>query len=829
MKQINRYLHLVLACLITVAVYATEQDRTFRVINASSDLADNSAQLVACNELGRIIISTIGNINFYDGESFRHIDTRQDLQYPLPAYNGKYRFYFDDAYHIWLKNTGSVTCVNLLTELFVNNVDSLLYTMGNIEPAQDLFVDSTGCVWLLNSRGLQNMNLQRNYGVPTEHNLQDLEVIDGQLVLFYEDGSEVGIDLVTGKRTHITRAYDSASAAKYAKSSYIVRYGDGVFQIRNGEKESILLYFDVQHLTWTTIVEESYLMNSLCVQDNKLYIPSEIGYAVYDLRTKEMEYVNTLTLSSGKQLTATCCNDIVFDRQGGMWIGTENRGMLYSSLPESPFKIYAWGTPMANQYAAVVDSIQQVEVPQLDGLQTNCCYIDSRGWQWVGTTAGLYLYKTPESEPIIFSTRNGFYNNVVHSVTEGIQHNIWVATSGGISCVLFDGEEFDFINTFSVEDNVPYESFINGKAYCVDSLIMMQSLDHVIVFNPQHLDYANKRRPFKLYPRLIRLMVDGNDIGPNQILDDIRIIDKAVNRCHTINLASNHTNISLLFTALNYYRPRQTYYRVHFEGNGRDEWKEFSYSDEQNKIDNKGLLHYPLYGLEPGDYKLTVQASMFPGMYDDEEFTWHIHVNEPWWRSMSLYLFFGVVIAILTIYNLIHFTRNTRMKMHRNNEEGDVISKISSFVERYEEVASELLMPTQEEFQSGMKKSNIQLSQEFINVMNKLIPYVHEHKQSGFSMHELSKVANLDLQHLYEVITPHIHKSPRDMFLSNCLQKASDLLSTTEKSVGEIATECDFYTPNYMIGAFFHQYKQTPEEYRNKKKQQGKHNQSTHI
>ena len=178
MKQINRYLHLVLACLITVAVHATEQDRTFRVINASSDLADNSAQLVACNELGRIIISTIGNINFYDGESFRHIDTRQDLQYPLPAYNGKYRFYFDDAYHIWLKNTGSVTCVNLLTELFVNNVDSLLYTMGNIEPAQDLFVDSTGCVWLLNSRGLQNMNLQRNYGVPTEHNLQDLEVID---------------------------------------------------------------------------------------------------------------------------------------------------------------------------------------------------------------------------------------------------------------------------------------------------------------------------------------------------------------------------------------------------------------------------------------------------------------------------------------------------------------------------------------------------------------------------------------------------------------------------------------------------------------------------
>ena len=801
--------------MMTVVAYAAEQDRTFRVINASRDLADNSAQVIACNELGRIIIGTIGNVNFYEGETFRHIDTHRGLEYPLPAYRGNYRFYFDNNYHIWLKNTKSVTCVDLMTELFVDNVDSLLHTMGTTEPVSDLFVDSAGCVWTLTSRGIQDMCHQKIYGNPgREHNLQDLDVVDGQLLLFFDNGSEVGIDIETGDVQHRTQAYSEAIAAKYDHTSYIMRHGDGFFQVRSGEKESILLYFDARRLTWTTIAETPYLMNKLNINQNKLYITSEKGYAVYDINLKTMEHANLLTLSSGKQILPIC-NDITFDRQGGMWIGTEDRGVLYSSREETPFKIYPWGSPQATEYAAMMDAVQEVEVPELEGLQTNCCYVDSRGWKWIGTNSGLYLYKTPDSEPIIFSKRNGFYNDVVHSVTEGILHNIWVSTSGGISCILFDGDKFDFVNTFTEEDNVPYESFVDGKAFCVDSLIMMQSLDHVIVFNPQHLGYANHRRPFKLMPRLIRLTVNGVDVAPNQVLDGIKVIDKAVTRCKDINLASSHTSVSMVFTPLNYARPRQTYYRVRLVGNDKNETREFSYFDEQSRMSGKGLLYYTLYGLDPGDYELTLQASMFPDMYDDDHtFVWHIHVSQPWWRSIRLYLLIGIVVMVLGVYNLIYFTRNTRMKQYRNHEESDVLSKITSFVDRTDEFESELLMPTQEEFQSGRDTVNVNLSKEFMDVMAKLIPFVRAHRRSSFSMHELSRVADVDLQHLYELITPHIHKSPRDMVLYNRLQKVADLLKNTDKPIGEIADECGFYTPNYMMGTFFHQYKQTPEEYR---------------
>ena len=60
-------------------------------------------------------------------------------------------------------------------------------------------------------------------------------------------------------------------------------------------------------------------------------------------------------------------------------------------------------------------------------------YIDSRNWTWVGCATGLYLYKTPHDEPIIYSKDCGLLNNVIHAIIEDDAHNIWASTSYGIS------------------------------------------------------------------------------------------------------------------------------------------------------------------------------------------------------------------------------------------------------------------------------------------------------------------------------------------------------------------------------------------------------------
>jgi ligand-binding sensor domain-containing protein len=303
------------------------EERTYKVINAVSGLADNSAQQVVCTHSGRMVISTLGNLNFYDGITFSHIGTRQDYQYQLPSYNGNYHLYFDNQHHIWLKDTHIVTLVDVFQEQFVENVDSVIKSMGCNEHVKDLFVDTKGSVWLLTSKGLYNVESKMTFDVLPGLNLQDVEVFDNLLLTFYENGEEVAQNMKSGKTEHRTQAYDSEFANRFNRSSVVLPYGDGFFQVRNGQNGGIMMWFDVRSKMWTTISEFTYHLNNMALFEDQIYIASEYGYWVYDIKTKDLQWVRELTMADGSKVE-TDCNVIAFDQQGGIWIGTESRGVL---------------------------------------------------------------------------------------------------------------------------------------------------------------------------------------------------------------------------------------------------------------------------------------------------------------------------------------------------------------------------------------------------------------------------------------------------------------------------------------------------------------------
>lgn len=816
MKEVFRHiLFIMLFAVAALSANATEE-RTFTVINAASGLADNSAQAVVCTRTGRMIISTLGNLNFYNGTTFKHIVTRHEYQYPLPLYRGGYHLCFDRYHHLWLKSINSITCTDLTNELFAQNVDSVLRVMGCPMPVQDLFVDSIGRLWTMADQGLYGLEQKKFYNVLKDRNLQGMDVFGDLLLTFYDNGEEVGQDLTTGNTVHRTKAYDWETAQHYTNTSSILRYKDGYFQLRNGDSEAVLLYFDVRQLQWTTLIETPFHMNNIALEGNKLYIASEHGYCIYDIATQEQQWVKKLKLVSGEEIE-TDCNTLVFDRQGGYWVGTESRGLLYAKPKDTPFKVIDTNTAEAKTYIEMMLDKEQ-NITEFQGIAANCMYSDSRDWSWIGTTTGLFMYKDPHKEPIVFTRKTGFYNDVIHSVVEDANHNVWVATSDGISFIRFDGEEVAFVNSFNRIDNVPSESFLNCKAMMLpDSQIVMQGIDHVVVFRPEDLEEVNTPHNYKLFPKLTKIMVNGHNVEPNMELDGNVIINKAVARAQIINLNSDQNTITFSFSALNYYRPLQTYYRVRIKGRGDEGWNTYSYYNS-DFVDKYGMLHLPLFGLEPGDYTVDVQASMFPGIWDGEPFSWEIHVNQSWLQAKGMYYFLGLIVLVLIIVNFIVYTRNTRMRVRRNHEEGDIINKIRMFVERAESLANEKLSPMLDEH--GAVSDHQMLDQEFIDIMQKIIPYVRESRKEDLSMHKLGDVADVDIVHLYEVITSNIYKSSRDMTRQVRLKKAATLLATTDKTVEAISDECGFYTPNYFMGNFFHEYKQTPAEYREENKKE---------
>ena len=803
--------------LSVLTAMADVSPRIFHNYTAADGLADNSAQTIKCTKTGRLVITTAGQINFFDGAKISYIDPIEENQYPLSEYRGNYHLYFDRFHHMWLKNTHTVSCVDLTVERFAQSIDEEFSKFGVTEKVNDLFVDSTGVVWLLVREGLYNVKSKVTVKPHAKLNLQDVEVCKNQYVmLFYENGLMEMFDQKTGKKVLETRAYTDADGQKYGESSLLTMGKDVVYQLRNGKKEAILMKYDLNANSWQELLRAPYHLNNMELNDSLLYVPCEYGYWVVNTNTGETSHFDSMLLETG-QTMATDVNVMAFDRQGGLWLGTEKRGILYSRPFKPPFKVYPWGNPIADRYGAMMDNVDQW--PTFRDRTVNCVYKDSRGWTWVGTPQGLQVYrKESDMLPQVYTIKDGLFNNIVHSIVEDDRHNIWVGTSYGISAVLFnaDGRVYR-INSYNEYDNIPDEVFVNGKAMKLpDGTIVMQGLDHVVEFDPSKFTTLFSGYKFKIYPKLIQLMVNGIDVNTNTVINGRKMLDRALSRLWGVDLDYSENSVMMVFSALNYFRPMQTYYRVRVVGLD-DEWRILTPYDSNGMIDSNGLLHLPLISLRPGHYEVEVQASMLPDEWDTKPYVWTIDINEPWWRTTGMFALFGLLVTVLIFANVFYYMKNANLRAQRNSEEVMLVKRIYNFVERIEG-REEIIEPAADEYTNAKTSVMNDLDPAFVKAINKVKMIVMtERKKKKMNMRRLSNAAGLDPKRFYQLVMDNIFKSPRTLIKEARVEEAEKMLRNTKASIEEISKECGFVSANYFIASFFQKYKVTPQAYRDKR------------
>ena len=809
------YLILCLMQLLSLQVIADRSERLFEYFNASDGLADNSAQVIKCTRTGRMVTATMGQINFFDGQKFTYIDPTEENVYPIENYKGKNHLYFDKYHHLWLKNKQSVTCVNLTTEKFVNSVTEEFLKFGFSKTVDDLFVSDNGIVWLQNGYDLFSVASKKTYRIFAGKSLQDVETYrDKTLLLFYDDGSVEGKDLATTKTQFRLPAYDASKKELYKHFSVLLKDSDNIYQIRNGEKESVLLRFEMNKRQWTTLHECDFHMNNLIKKDSLLYIATQYGYMVYNIKTGSIRNFDELVMMNG-QVLKTDVNVICFDKQGGMWAGTERRGLLYSRPFNPPFKSYHLDDPYARELQSKIEQYR-TSVNVFRDRHVNCAFRDSRGWTWVGTGQGLQLYrKESDKLPQMITRHDGLLNNVIHSITEDLEHQIWVGTSYGISCVIMKNNNIDYVMSYSDYDMVPNENFANNAAACMpDGMVVMQSLDHMVTFYPHQMNTINGAMRFEIYPKLIQLFVNGNEVKAGDEIDGQVILDKAVSRVKEIDLNYDQHSLTLIFTALNYFRPNHTYYRVRVIGLD-GEWRVYSSHESNSIVDKNGRLLLPLMALQPGSYQIEVQASMNPSKWETTPYQWTVNINEPWWRSTGVYWLLALVLMLLVGINAYYYLCNDRMFAMRETQERPLLKNIRRFAERCSARSTELLEPSYDEIHGRFDINQMSgLEPEFIDMMLKLMPYVLSKPEDSLTMRELGEKSGLEIQEFYRLITMNIYKSPRPMALSLMMEKGVELLRATDKSIEEIASELGFVSPNYFVAAFYQKMKNTPAEYR---------------
>lgn len=810
MEQATVWCLLSVLLATTSIVSAREQQRMFFSFDASNGLADNSAQTIRCSATGRMVISTIGHINFYDGDAFSHTDPKAENVFPLPKYNGHYHMYFDKFNHLWLKDRRSVTCVDLLTERFVDDVGGVLAEIGIKRPVDDLFGDRNNQLWFLSDDRLYSIEYQRDYPVRKGVEIQDVDVFRDSLMLqFYADGIVSAYSLKDSRHMWDSDSQVDNDTLKYDKSSVLFPYADLFFQIRNGAKAAVLLSFDVMKREWKEILSTPYHLNNMAFYRHRLYVASEYGYWIHDYRANEVRHRKELLLSNGRMLL-TDINAIAFDRQGGMWIGTQRRGLLYSKPIRSPFIAYTWDEKEAVDYSALMDRKLPAQKP-LD-RHVNCQFKDSRGWIWTGLYTGLEVLRPGRRIPLTITRKDGLQNEMVRCIVEDNDHNIWVGTSYGVSHLIIRNNEISNIETFTEGDNVPNESFVNGRAMKLpDGKIVMQSLDHVICLNPSGF-YRDSVRSMQLCPSLIHIQVNGQRVSPGMKVDGRVIIDKSVSNVREIFVDYNQNSVSLTFSGHNYYRPIQTCYRYRVKGLS-DKWQVLTYHNSAGLVDRKGLFHLPLLALRPGTYEIEVQASMTDDNWQGEPYRWVLNVEQPWWRSTGIYLLLALIILALAFYNLHLFYRNMRMRLACRNEEKKLLRRIRNYTDRCNRLIDEVLTPYTVSTITNLEAEREEQN-EFTQMMLQIVPYVNRHKGLDFNVRRMSELTGVESEHLYKLLTENIYKSPRPVAIRLRLQEASKLLENTDMTIEAIADQCRFVSPNYFIASFYHLYRLVPQEWR---------------
>ena len=805
----------ILVCLLSMVsgIHGQDNEHVFFMFDASNGLAANGAQTILCTKTGRMVITTIGHVNFYDGYSFDHISPQTGDLYPLDKYSGHYRLMFDKHHHLWLKDRYNVACVNLTMEQIAHNVRAVFEEMGIKKTVDDLFTDSENMLWTLSGDKLSSPDRPLIITVRQNVALHDVNVYEDMFaLLFYADGMVSAYDLQTGEHV-FDIVCPETEAKKYMESSVVYPYEKGFYQIRNGSSEGMLRYLDIEKREWTTVMAPNYRLNNVVVHKGKLYVATQFGYWMFNLATGEKTIVDELTLSKGRKLK-TDVNTIAFDRQGGMWIGTEMRGLLYAKPYLSPFHVYSWNNPESRTlYQRMAEKLDMTPRPYRHHV--NCEYTDSRGWKWTGLYSGLKL-ETTDGKERMFKRKDGLRSEMVHAVVEDATHDIWVSTSFGISHLFVNDTAVYRVETYVNMDDVPAEAFVNGAAALMDDgNIIMQSLDHMVIFNPASF-HTLTTDEFILYPKLVHLQMNGQDVEPGKEYDGLMVLEKAVTRSKEINLNYDQNIVKLEFSALNYFRPMQTYYRVRIKGFKKyDDWKVFSHGLTPDLVDKYGMLSLTLLNMDSGQYEVEVQASMTPDEWPAEPYVWIITVHQPWWRTTGIYYLLALVMFGLLLVNFLLYNRNVKMRMMRHNEETDVVRRVMQFANRCEAQRTEELAPNKLMQEGDEEETHQVMSRDFVNVMLKLVPYVISQKDvKKITMRELEQNSGVPRAQLYQLLSANIDKNPRQLISLLRIEEAARLVRTTEMSFEQIAEECRFVSPNYFFAAFFHHFRMTPEDYR---------------
>jgi AraC-like DNA-binding protein/ligand-binding sensor domain-containing protein len=750
-------------------------------LDASDGLSDNRVTSMVELPDGRMLVTTEGCLNIYDGNKFRHFHSVNQPWVTLKKYHGHYHLYTDSERRLWIKDWQRVWCLNLNTECFVSNYDSLRRELLGEREMEDLFVDSEGRhVWVVSGDKVIDTNTQRSYPLNVSNGeLLDLDVRN-QRVYFFMSNGHVDVHDTEGKE----RCVSFPSTDAYTKTSMIVfdSATRSFLQIRTDNGKSILLKFDTRKQTWKTLLTTDYILHTIALaRPGLVYITSANGLWILNTETEEVRMDTSYSVVKSSQMDLDL-NTLYFDSNGGLWLGSVRQGIIYTHPARARFH-----SERSKEKKAYVPTTQE----RYKGLGIYATCMDSRKNTWYGLADGLALVSKEQDERI-FHVEDGLSGNAVHSLVQDRKGRIWAGTSYGITCIDMDDNGQVTLTPYHPLDGTLEDEYMdNGATLLEDGSIELVGMGGTTVFHPDSVVLE----PRPLTAELTELSIDGKQTYLWN--------GKALALTDTIELKHDYRNLSLVFSSYNYSLPEHTVYRYRLmQEKGDSTWTIVS-----QKNWGKGMLSLSYDHLKAGSYTLQVASSMGKSEMFGRVRELHIIVLPPWWESTWAYVLYGLLtLALITLVTwAVFWYREQKMKQQLREEM--LLARIRTLMEVQQKESEELPQIKNEARTDGNR-----------DFLNKAIEKVEENLMTpGYSVERLAQDLCMERTGLYKRLTQILDQTPSLFIRSIKLRHVATLLTTTDLTVTEIAERGGFSSVSHLGRLFKEEYGCKPLEYRQQK------------
>ncbi len=659
---------------------------------SSTTLSDNMVYSVLVDHLGKLWVATQAGLEVYnetDGTFTHYPLIMQRRIYPITS------LFEDRRGRLWAGSLEGVYRFDRKSESFLF-VDTKKYFPEGGSTVSVIRDDPAGNLWIGTQNGLVRYDPDNGRIQMFRHTFYNERSLSGNIIrsIYIQDNGFIwigtansGVSIVNPviNRFHHTKIPFTGEDPLPANQIKSFAGDRSTGYIYIGSQQGISL---MNPVSYAFLPPDPHLKSSLngkmilsltCSPDGTLWIGSTDGLYAWNRRKDRFRH---FLPEPGNQQVAII--SMYEDRQGILWMGTNNLGLISYDPQSGKFTYHNNNSPGAQPghdriFAVLEDRRGKIWAATAgDGLNrydpatgtfTSYCSLtvdtttfdfnftlslleDHNGNIWTGTYgSGLIEYIPGKGMFRKYSRTEGLPDDVIYGVLEDHRGRLWLSHNRGITC--FDPETGEIIN-YDQRDGLQANEFNSGAYYkTADGTFLFGGNNGFNIFHPDRI----RRDSTPLHIVFTNLKISNREILPGKVYDERIILKKSIYKARRIYLKYSDRDIYLEFASLDYAIPGKNLYKYRLAG------KDTTWID----LGNNNSIRFDQ--LPAGMVTLEVKGSNYAGVWSNDKASLTFFVTPPfyntvWFRSL-------VFLIIMLLGYLLYILRTTQLR--RQKEELQVL------------------------------------------------------------------------------------------------------------------------------------------------------------